>query len=185
MFQTHCPATCQFKIFSHCISLSYSTQISLISSAQLCSRLLCHQMFIIKSHNKYMICTCTCFYLQSSQTCNEFFQTWSKILPIRSSYDWVGLWRVIFLHSIILNLKQVPFTIPKYLQTYQSAWSDNYYLDAEVVPTQFQNEVSEFKGLFTPWTTKLSQGPVKFVIGFWTHPAVTSLTTKEKKGKKS
>ena len=39
------------------------------------------------------------------------------------------------------------------------------------------------KGLFTPWTIKLSRGLVKFVIGCWTHPATTSIYTKEKMSK--
>ena len=36
------------------------------------------------------------------------------------------------------------------------------------------------KGLFTLWTMKLSQGPVKFVIGCWTRPKTSLVYTKEK-----
>ena len=34
--------------------------------------------------------------------------------------------------------------------------------------------------LFTPWTMKLSQGPVKFVIGCWTRHRTSSVYTKGK-----
>ena len=46
-----------------------------------------------------------------------------------------------------------------------------YYLDTAL---------RDFKGLFTPWTMKSSQGPVKFVIGCWIRPGTTSVYTKEK-----
>ena len=36
-----------------------------------------------------------------------------------------------------------------------------------------------YKGWFTPWTMKLSQGPARFVIGCWTRPGTTSGYTKE------
>ena len=41
------------------------------------------------------------------------------------------------------------------------------------------------EGLFTPWTTKSSKGPVKFVIGCWTRPRTTSVYTKEQNVKVS
>ena len=34
--------------------------------------------------------------------------------------------------------------------------------------------------MFTPWTTRLAQGLVKFVIGCWTCPETISVYTKEK-----
>ena len=37
------------------------------------------------------------------------------------------------------------------------------------------------KGSFKSWITKLSQGPVKFVIGYRTRPEATLVYTKEKK----
>ena len=37
------------------------------------------------------------------------------------------------------------------------------------------------EGLFTPWTMKSSQGPVKYVIGCWPRPGTTSVYTKGKK----
>ena len=36
------------------------------------------------------------------------------------------------------------------------------------------------QGLFTVWTMKSSQGPIKSMIGCWTRPRNTSVYTKEK-----
>ena len=39
------------------------------------------------------------------------------------------------------------------------------------------------KVLFTPWTMKVFQGFVKFVIGYWTRPMIILVYTKEKKAR--